>query len=137
MIRRPPRSTLFPYTTLFRSGLLRGSSGFLLYQKMIASCLPLAALGRLDRRLRGGRRRFCRRGRGLQSGGLPGVGPVVALELAQDLLLARMGRLPGRRNRALVAAADVRRQVARRLRPGLAGSLRPRTSEERRVGKGW
>src|SRR3712207_9068021 len=25
MIRRPPRSTLFPYTTLFRSGL-RGSS---------------------------------------------------------------------------------------------------------------
>src|SRR5260221_5596578 len=26
MIRRPPRSTLFPYTTLFRS-LLRGDSG--------------------------------------------------------------------------------------------------------------
>src|SRR6478736_9528766 len=25
MIRRPPRSTLFPYTTLFRSGLPRGS----------------------------------------------------------------------------------------------------------------
>src|SRR3712207_7762549 len=24
MIRRPPRSTLFPYTTLFRSGLRRG-----------------------------------------------------------------------------------------------------------------
>src|SRR3712207_7486039 len=24
MIRRPPRSTLFPYTTLFRSGRLRG-----------------------------------------------------------------------------------------------------------------
>src|SRR3712207_7632442 len=24
MIRRPPRSTLFPYTTLFRSGWLRG-----------------------------------------------------------------------------------------------------------------
>src|SRR5688572_31584590 len=23
MIRRPPRSTLFPYTTLFRSGILR------------------------------------------------------------------------------------------------------------------
>src|SRR5258708_21848955 len=23
MIRRPPRSTLFPYTTLFRSGLIR------------------------------------------------------------------------------------------------------------------
>src|SRR5258708_18606177 len=26
MIRRPPRSTLFPYTTLFRSPLLRGRS---------------------------------------------------------------------------------------------------------------
>src|SRR3712207_7802931 len=25
MIRRPPRSTLFPYTTLFRSELLRGA----------------------------------------------------------------------------------------------------------------
>src|SRR5690349_23959960 len=27
MIRRPPRSTLFPYTTLFRSQILRGCSG--------------------------------------------------------------------------------------------------------------
>src|SRR3712207_8913480 len=27
MIRRPPRSTLFPYTTLFRSRQGRGSSG--------------------------------------------------------------------------------------------------------------
>src|ERR1039458_10112561 len=26
MIRRPPRSTLFPYTTLFRSGILEGAS---------------------------------------------------------------------------------------------------------------
>src|SRR3712207_7018329 len=26
MIRRPPRSTLFPYTTLFRSGLREGGS---------------------------------------------------------------------------------------------------------------
>src|SRR2546427_6630690 len=26
MIRRPPRSTLFPYTTLFRSGMLEKSS---------------------------------------------------------------------------------------------------------------
>src|SRR2546426_7638435 len=26
MIRRPPRSTLFPYTTLFRSGVMRGIS---------------------------------------------------------------------------------------------------------------
>src|SRR3712207_7300512 len=27
MIRRPPRSTLFPYTTLFRSGKERGTLG--------------------------------------------------------------------------------------------------------------
>src|SRR3712207_1793434 len=27
MIRRPPRSTLFPYTTLFRSGEPRGAQG--------------------------------------------------------------------------------------------------------------
>src|SRR2546422_3374438 len=29
MIRRPPRSTLFPYTTLFRSPLLLGRRGLL------------------------------------------------------------------------------------------------------------
>src|SRR3712207_7327364 len=29
MIRRPPRSTLFPYTTLFRSDLLRGEARLL------------------------------------------------------------------------------------------------------------
>src|SRR2546425_5768624 len=29
MIRRPPRSTLFPYTTLFRSGVERGSGSLL------------------------------------------------------------------------------------------------------------
>src|SRR5260370_28525060 len=28
MIRRPPRSTLFPYTTLFRSVNFRGSTGY-------------------------------------------------------------------------------------------------------------
>src|SRR2546425_9480608 len=28
MIRRPPRSTLFPYTTLFRSGFPGGLDGF-------------------------------------------------------------------------------------------------------------
>src|SRR5690348_17557103 len=27
MIRRPPRSTLFPYTTLFRSNVAEGSAG--------------------------------------------------------------------------------------------------------------
>src|SRR5256885_14469643 len=31
MIRRPPRSTLFPYTTLFRSGRRVDEGGFMLY----------------------------------------------------------------------------------------------------------
>src|SRR2546430_5050707 len=35
MIRRPPRSTLFPYTTLFRSGQ---------HWKRVASCGPLPDL---------------------------------------------------------------------------------------------
>src|SRR2546429_5922263 len=35
MIRRPPRSTLFPYTTLFRSvGIARPHHGFDLFQEM-------------------------------------------------------------------------------------------------------
>src|SRR3712207_8660601 len=33
MIRRPPRSTLFPYTTLFRSFLLVGAVGLFLRQR--------------------------------------------------------------------------------------------------------
>src|SRR3712207_7172046 len=31
MIRRPPRSTLFPYTTLFRSGSMLGSGGCMVF----------------------------------------------------------------------------------------------------------
>src|SRR3712207_8181054 len=44
MIRRPPRSTLFPYTTLFRS-LLRMASRRLAVPSW--KCSPLAALGTL------------------------------------------------------------------------------------------
>src|SRR2546427_4184285 len=35
MIRRPPRSTLFPYTTLFRSRLIHGRAGRLLDQLLV------------------------------------------------------------------------------------------------------
>src|SRR3712207_7839146 len=34
MIRRPPRSTLFPYTTLFRSVVVRSRPGRLLHQRV-------------------------------------------------------------------------------------------------------
>src|SRR3712207_8418828 len=40
MIRRPPRSTLFPYTTLFRSVLgLKGPDGFTVPSKVYAKAL--------------------------------------------------------------------------------------------------
>src|SRR2546428_1578680 len=42
MIRRPPRSTLFPYTTLFRSGLPPNKrlklSGALVLKETVVSC---------------------------------------------------------------------------------------------------
>src|SRR3712207_8485141 len=46
MIRRPPRSTLFPYTTLFRSG-----TAVLLPAALIEGMVP--AMDRLDARLLG------------------------------------------------------------------------------------
>src|SRR3712207_7053280 len=77
MIRRPPRSTLFPYTTLFRSGVAR------LRERLgeghgpeveLVLVLELAALhgrrrGAGHRRLRGQRPRGeqCRRGDALRS----------------------------------------------------------------------
>src|SRR5256885_7569466 len=39
MIRRPPRSTLFPYTTLFRSGMDLGAIGRLAEQQGIAAAV--------------------------------------------------------------------------------------------------
>src|SRR2546430_14281625 len=39
MIRRPPRSTLFPYTTLFRSRVCRGGDARWLWQaRDVAAC---------------------------------------------------------------------------------------------------
>src|SRR2546430_11769878 len=47
MIRRPPRSTLFPYTTLFRSLPCGGGPGALLIE-LPAQALDLARLGQVD-----------------------------------------------------------------------------------------
>src|SRR2546430_7095787 len=41
MIRRPPRSTLFPYTTLFRSSLFRVAAPLLLAGLSLAATLIL------------------------------------------------------------------------------------------------
>src|SRR2546429_982428 len=43
MIRRPPRSTLFPYTTLFRSTDLRGRTAADLTRAVLGTVLPRAA----------------------------------------------------------------------------------------------
>src|SRR5256885_4469547 len=67
MIRRPPRSTLFPYTTLFRSHRVRGEAlavqqrlevaRLLLLGAVLGDDLGVAGVGRLaaedDRRPRG------------------------------------------------------------------------------------
>src|SRR5947199_3586348 len=46
MTRRPPRSTLFPYTTLFRSQDLTGADVTLLRQRFVTDAL-VAGLGRV------------------------------------------------------------------------------------------
>src|SRR2546430_10234534 len=43
MIRRPPRSTLFPYTTLFRSGQLPTNQPLLDYVRFAQTCQSSAA----------------------------------------------------------------------------------------------
>src|SRR5258708_26392248 len=65
MIRRPPRSTLFPYTTLFRSGVAWKRHG-----RSSRGELPIEAAGDCGHRLVGfgtvPGRRHRRRARGLQ-----------------------------------------------------------------------
>src|SRR3712207_399055 len=52
MIRRPPRSTLFPYTTLFRSVLVRQPVRVLVQEgehwDVEADCVVVLALGEAD-----------------------------------------------------------------------------------------
>src|SRR5260221_8523146 len=42
MIRRPPRSTLFPYTTLFRSGQTDGQRALQALEPVVADCVAAA-----------------------------------------------------------------------------------------------
>src|SRR5438034_3985642 len=47
LIRRPPRSTLFPYTTLFRSTLVNGATGFIggyVVRHLVADGVPTRVL---------------------------------------------------------------------------------------------
>src|SRR5687768_18157635 len=47
MIRRPPRSTLFPYTTLFRSRSQVGSHPAISNRKFCSNCPPASVCGQL------------------------------------------------------------------------------------------
>src|SRR5215467_15029338 len=97
MIRRPPRSTLFPYTTLFRSDSVRRRNVF-------PSCrcgdLPAHRItdGCLDCRVYGGGD-DCRSPLGVRPSRL-----LTASAVVQTVLLAKQTRLsdggPGRRTRA-------------------------------------
>src|SRR3712207_8402908 len=49
MMRRPPRSTLFPYTTLFRSGGCERDRGAVAHRCCAPSWCTTAPGGRLDR----------------------------------------------------------------------------------------
>src|SRR5687768_17766360 len=63
MIRRPPRSTLFPYTTLFRSGVAHLSRDG---HETVAHQLEQDGIGHgvlVERRIGGGRRSGARRRR--------------------------------------------------------------------------
>src|SRR2546429_9033391 len=76
MIRRPPRSTLFPYTTLFRShhriGVLPGGENQLQFIPK-----PLAGRGEIEVVAFNGETV----GEGnAPSGGMPGIGPVAGFE---------------------------------------------------------
>src|SRR3989442_6394236 len=50
MIRRPPRSTLFPYTTLFRSGTAAVAYAFYPKTSGIRNAAYMIAAGEVDRR---------------------------------------------------------------------------------------
>src|SRR2546430_10410440 len=49
MIRRPPRSTLFPYTTLFRSGVVKGDLKATIRELNDALVTTLGACGDVQR----------------------------------------------------------------------------------------
>src|SRR6266566_4151561 len=76
MIRRPPRSTLFPYTTLFRSRpdrrLATGAWAFHEDLDLLEAVLHALPRARVGRHLRGERRRLARALEPGRAGGLPG-----------------------------------------------------------------
>src|SRR2546425_12007381 len=131
MIRRPPRSTLFPYTTLFRSRLLLA----LMHQRgelVLADHLGELVVGT---EVGGGERS---EGGGVELGGV--ADGRHQLSRAVDEQRAAGVRVPKERLQGLLNLLEVvlRERPARRTRhyvpSGLSDSAMSR-SEERRVGK--
>src|SRR3712207_9389056 len=118
MIRRPPRSTLFPYTTLFRSGNAR----------------------RVGRVYLGG---FHFRDSALRDTLRSRVPAARRAEGEGRLFEGYPKALPARRPRTLVRLRDLALALSRRARPRdpepgrarLPGAQDPRRAEERRVGE--
>src|SRR2546426_5532467 len=95
MIRRPPRSTLFPYTTLFRSRSAGGLTALLLFLSMLLalhlSGVPTISSGWVQEGLAGGRV-----GGGVGGLALTGFSPVGApTGRVVGVFLAVCGALPG------------------------------------------
>src|SRR2546428_3894154 len=99
MIRRPPRSTLFPYTTLFRSefsGLARAGDGEHLLRRVAKDETPQNGNGKLRSRSLGGHL-----GRAARAGFVwqDEIGdPTFGSKIEDSAAVERSGRNVGRRN---------------------------------------
>src|SRR2546422_6541357 len=116
MIRRPPRSTLFPYTTLFRSERLPAvGEPVSLATELVVREDGWALYGFLDEL---GRRFFQR------LIGVTGVGPKLAVSLMSALGVERGARAVEERNIALLASVSgIGKKTAERLALELADKL--------------
>src|SRR3989449_9282446 len=110
MIRRPPRSTLFPYTTLFRALLHRAADVGLGRVPRATAHVGDAAGG--DLALRGSVLSRARRGRDVR--GAPAAGPPAAA-------VARRGPPPARPRARASHARSVSREPGAGGRPAVAG----------------
>src|SRR2546430_10319225 len=91
MIRRPPRSTLFPYTTLFRSPARRSSSGRLLDPLTREPAEVVVGRAGPLRRHHAGADRGLRRAGGAEDLALPGRSEEHTSELqSQSKLVCRL-----------------------------------------------
>src|SRR3712207_5116053 len=128
MIRRPPRSTLFPYTTLFRSRVEQVSQGIhrRVYLRTLLALRPVVAAPRaaLRRGLQGAGVQYGRRRIGRSA--LRKSQEEYAQKIVDHLLEYASLQPPPR----LLIDGFPRRQVVRHIAPGRAGAHDPPQSIE-------